>query len=106
MVDLVQRLMTEQRVEASLHPEATAEAFKAAMDRGYVHVRFPGTKGQTELGVRLDREKTDASLADFAHAVGTVKVVGTLTLDYVPVVFHGTIELATLAGSGRLEPVQ
>jgi hypothetical protein len=58
------------------------------------------------VGVRLDGEKTDALTADFTHATGTVKIVGTLTLDYVPVVFHGTIELATLDGSGRLEPVQ
>jgi hypothetical protein len=106
MNDLVQRLMTEQHVEASLRPEATVEAFKAAMDRGYVHIRFTGTRGQTELGVRLDREKTDVSMADFTQGAGTVKIVGTLTLDYVPVVFHGTIDLATLAGSGRLEPVQ
>jgi hypothetical protein len=105
MSELVQRLMTEQPVEVSLSPDATAGALKAAMDRGYVHVRFTGTRGQTELGVRLDRERTDASAADFSRPAGTVKIVGHLTLDYVPVAFQGTIDLATLAGTGRLEPV-
>jgi hypothetical protein len=106
MSELVQRLRTEQPVEVSLSPEATADAFKAAMDRGYVHVRFTGTRGQTELGVRLDRDRTDASTADFGRRQGTVKIVGRLTLDYVPVVFQGTIDLATMAGTGRLEPVE
>lgn len=105
MSELVQRLMTEQPVEVSLSPDATADALKAAMDRGYVHVRFTGTRGQTELGVRLDRERTDLSAADFSRPAGTVKIVGKLTLDYVPVAFQGTIDLTTLAGTGRLEPV-
>jgi hypothetical protein len=54
MSDPVQRPMTEQPIEVSLSPEATAEAFKAAMDCGCVHVRFPGTRGRTDLGVRLE----------------------------------------------------
>jgi hypothetical protein len=103
MNDLVQRLMTEQHVEVRTSPEVTVEAFKAAMDRGYVHIRFTGTRGGTELGIRLD-ERTDASAADFAQKTGTVKIAGRLTLDYVPVSFHGTIDLATLEGTGRLEP--
>ena len=106
MSDLVRRLMNEQAVELSLSPAATADAFKGAMDRGYVHVRFPGTNGQTELGVRLDRERTDTSAADFSCLAGTVTLAGGLILDYVPVVFRGKIDLATLAGTGHLELAQ
>lgn len=106
MSDLVQRLATDQPVEVRTSPEVTVGAFKAAMDRGYVHIKFPGTRGGTELGIRLDNERTDASAADFSQGTGEVRIVGGLTLDYVPVTFHGTIDLSTLTGTGRLEPVQ
>jgi hypothetical protein len=109
MSDLVQRLSFKQPIEISVTSSVAskaADAFKAAMDRGYVHVRFPQTKGPAELGVRLDAEKTDSSTADFSRPAGTVNLVGRLTLDYVPVVFHGNIDLTTLAGTGHLEPVR
>jgi len=38
--------------------------------------------------------------------MGSVKIVGELILDYTRVRFHGTIELATLRGTGRLEPLE
>jgi hypothetical protein len=103
MNDLVQRLTEPQRVVASLRPEATVEAFKAAIDRGYVHIKFTETRGGTELGVRLDPEASDVASADYEAGTGEVKVVGTLILDYVRVRLHATIDLATLEGTGRLE---
>lgn len=104
MNDLVRRLTEEQPVEASLRPERTVELFQEALERGYVHVLFPNTRGGTELGVRLDREASDLSGADYAAAAGRVRLVGDLTLDDVPVRFHGTIDLDTLKGTGRLAP--
>ncbi len=105
MNDLVQRLTKEQEVEASLRPEPTVPAFKAAIDRGYVHVKFTQTRGGTELGVRLDQEKSDLN-ADFENGTGSVTVVGELTLDYVKVRCHATIDLATLKGTGYLVPLE
>jgi hypothetical protein len=106
MNDLVQRLTEEQKIEASLRPEATAEAFKEAVDRGYVHVLFPGTRGGTELGVRLDEAACDLAAADFAAAAGSAHLEGELVLDYVKVRFIGDVDLATLEGRGRLQPVE
>ena len=105
MNDLVQRLTKDQPVVASLRPEPTVEAFKAAIDRGYVHVLFTETRGGTELGVRIDPAYLDLSGADFEHHTGTVKVAGELVLDYVRVRCHAAIDLATLRGTGRLEPL-
>jgi hypothetical protein len=103
MSDLVQRLGTEQDVEVSMRPETTVEYFKAAVDRGYVHIKFIHTRGGTELGIRLDREASDFSQADWEGKSGKVTIVGNLILDYVKVRFHGTIDLSTLKGLGYLE---
>ena len=53
---LVERLSQgSHRVEASLRPDKTVQLLKECIDRGYVHIRFPDTRGGTELGVRLEQ---------------------------------------------------
>jgi hypothetical protein len=103
--ELVKKLTQEQEVEASLRPETNLENFKAALDRGYVHIKFPNTRGGTELGIRLDTEASDLAGGDFEAKSGSVKIVGGLILDYERVRFHGQIDLGTLRGTGRLEPL-
>jgi hypothetical protein len=106
MSDLVARLSNGWHpVEVSVRPERTVEACKAAVDRGYVHVRFTGTRGGTELGVPVDLEASSFADADFAGHTGQFTLVGALTLDYVKVRCTATIDLASLTGQGRLEPV-
>jgi uncharacterized protein YbdZ (MbtH family) len=103
---LVDRLAQGRHpIEASLRPASTVDALKERIDRGYVYVRFTGTRGGTELGVRLDREATDLTGADFERQTGTAHLVGGLTLDYVPVRCIADIDLQTLKGNGRLEKV-
>jgi len=105
MNDLVQRLSTGVHpIEAGLRPERTAAALKDCIDRGYVHVRFTDTRGGTELGVPVDRERSQLA-ADFGQGVGQVTIVGDLTLDFVRVRCHAELDLQTLSGSGRLEPL-
>jgi hypothetical protein len=103
MSDLVERLQTEQPIVASLRPEPTVEALRAAVDRGVVHVKFVNTRGGTELGVRLDRDASDLAGLDGAQGRGTIRLVGTLTLDFVPVRFEGVLALDTLQGTGSLK---
>jgi uncharacterized protein YbdZ (MbtH family) len=92
-------------VEVGLRPEKTVRLFKEAVDRDYVHVKFVQTKGGTELGVRLDRNNSDFSKADFEKGTGTAHIEGTLTLDYVKVRCIADIDLSKLAGSGHLVAV-
>jgi uncharacterized protein YbdZ (MbtH family) len=100
---LVDRLCTgDHHVEVSLRPEKTARAFKEAIDRNYVHVRFTQTRGGTELGVSLENDFSDLTRADFENGVGTAHVEGKLTLDYVKVKCVVDIDLSTLSGKGRL----
>jgi Core binding factor beta subunit len=107
MDELVQRLSEGNHpVEAGLRPEKTVKIFKECIDRGYIHIKFTDTQGGTELGVRLDQDDTDLSKADFDNQTGSTHLVGRLTLNYVKVRCIADIELATLDGTGYLEPVE
>lgn len=101
--DLVQQLCQgEHPIEVSLRPEKSAQILKERIETGRVLVKFTGTKGGTELGLRLDRDANDLSQADFEAGQGTVHLEGTLTLNYVPVRCIADIDLGSLAGQGRL----
>jgi hypothetical protein len=107
MNELVQRLSQGNHpVEASLRPEKTVAALKESIDRGYVHIKFTQTKGGTDLGVKLDPEASNLKEADFEHEAGLLHLVGNLTLNYVKVRCIVDINLKTLEGSGRLEPIE
>jgi len=103
---LVERLsIGTHPVEIGLSGEKSARELERRIAAGYVHVRFTGTRGGTELGIAIDRDRTSVGGADFARASGKVKLVGRLVLDYVPVECHAEIDLATLAGTGNLKPI-
>lgn len=96
----------DHRVEAGLRPEKTVKALKECIDRGYVHIKFTETKGSTELGVKLDRQASDLSKADFDTETGNIHLVGDLTLNYVKVQCIADIDLKTLQGKGCLVPLE
>jgi hypothetical protein len=103
--DLVKRLSEGAHpVEASLRPEKTVRAFKERIDLGYVHLRFTDTRGETELGVRLDSGALGLGQADFENQTGFVHLEGGLTLNYQIVRCIADIDLQTLACTGYLVP--
>jgi hypothetical protein len=102
--DLVKRLSEgSHAVEVSLRPERTLKLFKEQLDRGHVLVKFTETRGGTELGVPLDKSRSDLTQANFETETGKVRVCGELTLDYVPVRVVADIELPAMRGQGYLE---
>lgn len=74
-------------------------------ETGFVNVAFVGTRGGTELGLRLDPAATDAGSVDFEAGLGKLHLEGTLILNGDPVRCVADIDLATLDGTGRLVPV-
>ncbi len=105
MDDLVARLSQgDHKVEVRVRPETTVAGFKECLDRGLVHIRFPETRGGTELGVRLDQTLTDLNNADFQTGKGIAHLSGVLTLNSVKVQCIGRIDLETLSGVGQLIP--
>jgi hypothetical protein len=73
-----------------------------AIDRNYVYIKCTGTRGGSELGVRLGRDVCDFSEADFENNVERIHLEGGLTLDYVTVCCLADLDLSTLEGEGRL----
>ncbi|MCW8128220.1 hypothetical protein [Microbulbifer halophilus] len=76
------------------------------IERGYVLIKFADTRGGTELGLRIDPSESDLSEADFTAGQGQVRLVGNLTLDFVPVVVEVMVDLISLEGTGSLQRVQ
>ena len=85
---------------------ASAEELKKSIDRGYVLIKFTGTRGGTELGVRLDMTLTDLTKADFDDGTGTVHLAGGQTLNYVKVHCVADIDAAPRHGTGHLEIIE
>src|SRR5689334_5578196 len=102
MSELVKKLANGKHPVAAQAYKTVSE-LKAALDRGFVLIKFTETKGGTELGVRLDSSKSDLSKGDFQSSKGSVRIAGNLTLDYVGVCMVADINLENLKGTGCLE---
>jgi len=105
MNELVKRLCEGSHpVEVVIRPERNAEGLKQCLQRGYVHVRFTETRGGTTLGVKIDESTSREAVAAVESGAKAIRVVGDLTLDYVPVRCIADIDLTTFEGTGHLEP--
>ena len=103
MNELVQRLSEGEHPVTVGGPQPTLEELnKRITDMRYVFIKFTGTRGGTDLGVRVDPEATDLSQANFEQGTGSAHIEGALTLNYVKVRCIADIELATLNGTGHL----
>lgn len=105
MNELTERLSTEQPVVMGGADRTLAELRRRVEEIGYVSIKFTGTRGGTDLVVKLDREATDASAADFERGSGSLRIKGSLILNGDPVLAVATLDLSTLEGTGRLIPV-
>lgn len=103
MDELVQRLSQGDHPVAVGGPQPTLEELRKRVgDMGYVFIKFTGTRGGTDLGVRVDHSATDLSRANFDQGSGNAHIEGTLTLNYVKVRCVADIDLSTLQGTGHL----
>ena len=103
MDELVQRLSEGEHPMAVERAEGKVEELKAMIDRDYVLVKFTKTRGGTELGYRLDKERSKLDDADWEKETGKITLVGNLNLNYVDVRCVANIELPGMEGSGHLE---
>ena len=100
---LVQQLANGGHPIIASRIDNSVERFKESIDRGYVLLKFTSTQGGTEIGLRLDSEKSNLSQANFEDSQGMVHLEGDLTLNYTKVRCISDINLQTLEGTGHLE---
>jgi hypothetical protein len=103
MSDLVQFLCKGDHPVEVKSREKTRDALKERIAIGHVQVKFTDTRGGTEIGVPIDRNRSDLRGIESDNGSAEIKLVGDLTLDYVPVTCVARIDLATLEGEGHLE---
>ena len=103
---LVEKLSDgDHPVEVSIRPNRTPTGLRECLDKGYVYLKFTDTIGGTDLYVPLEPGASDWVSADFERGTGHMKLVGRLTLDYVPVRCVADIDLETMTGKGHLQPI-
>ncbi len=90
-------------VSASRYQDASE--LSECIGRGFVLIKFAGTRGGTELGLRINVAETVTANADFKSSLGIVHLVGELSLNYETVRCVADIDLESLSGEGHLEPV-
>ncbi len=104
--NLVQFLATGTHpVEVDLRPAVSLSEFQAAIQRGYVHIKFADTRGGTVLGVKLDKPEGVLESDAFVRGTGQVYLAGALCLNYTRVRCVAAIDLPTLRGQGHLEVI-
>lgn len=86
-------------------PEPTPERLRRSLERGLVFLKFTGTRGGTELGVRLTSEDSERLVAEHDQGRNPLLIDGTLTLDFVPVRCRAELDTGRLEGTGHLERV-
>jgi hypothetical protein len=102
--ELVERLSAgDHDVEVVLRAGRTPAELRACIDRKYVHVRFTGTRGGTELGLPLELDRCTFDGAQWDAGGGQVHLEGALTLNFVKVRCLVDLDVASMAGTGRLQ---
>jgi hypothetical protein len=101
MNELVERLTKGSHPIVAARSASPKELWEQ-IERGFVLLKFPNTRGGTELGSRLDMQQTRLDGADFESGAGSVRLVGNLTLNYDKVQLVADIDLASLQGTGHL----
>jgi uncharacterized protein YbdZ (MbtH family) len=90
-------------VEVAGLGEDPLRRLRERIELGHVMVRFPETRGGTELGVRFDPKALELAGCDLDAGRGKLALRGELTLDGTRVRVHADIDVASMAGRGRLE---
>ncbi|MFZ6011900.1 MAG: MbtH domain protein [Bacteroidota bacterium] len=103
MNELVKKLSEKDYSVVVNRPDRSSKALEERIRLRLVHVLFEETG--TELGLRLDTSKCDYRQGDFANGNGKIHLQGVLTLNGERVRCVADVELDSMKGFGRLEPI-
>jgi hypothetical protein len=103
MSELIRRLAEPQRVR--VENVSGFSELKEVIERGVISIRFTETRGGTCLTVRLDPRRSELGSADFTSGAGSVRLIGTLVLDFNEVEITAEVDMNTLEGLGHVRVV-
>jgi len=100
MNELVARLSNGEHTIQVSRRKPLAAYLKERIELGHVHVFFEDTG--TEIGISIDRGKSDYSGGDFENSSGGIHLEGFVTLNYEKVRCVIDVSLSDLKGKGML----
>jgi hypothetical protein len=98
-MDELVKFLSEGRHKVLVDRAKTPADFRASLDDGFVLLRFPDTRGGTTLGVRLDKSRCELGEAGSPN---TVRLTGTLVLNYNEIELTADLDPTTLEGAGSV----
>ena len=101
MMDALVKQLSSGSHPVALSRYESAADLQKSIERGFVLVKFTGTRGGTELGFHVDTQ-CQTTNANFGGSEGTVHLEGELSLNFHKVRCIADIDLKSLAGEGRL----
>ncbi|MEU3650024.1 hypothetical protein AB0E59_42125 [Lentzea sp. NPDC034063] len=102
---LVQQLCTAEH-DITASRIGSVDELRGSLGRGYLLLEFEGTRGGTELGVRLDDEAVNHAANDLDREAAVVRLTGGLRLNQVDVRCVAELNVETMRGTGRLTVVE
>jgi hypothetical protein len=77
------------------------EEMKERINDGFFHIKFTETRGGTELGISIDKSKTNINEIDLE--TGLLHIEGTTNLNYNDVRLIADINMKSKSGEGYLQ---
>ncbi len=103
MNDLVERLSKgDHPVKLILEELDPIKDLMACLERNYINLLFTETKGGTELGFDLDKERSNWKDCNFIKNKGIIHLEGEIILNYNKVRIIADINIESLSGIGHL----
>lgn len=100
---LIEKLInTHHSVVIGYRNESTEMLAENLKDH-YIHIKFPDTQGETELGLSIDQELSNISEFLNDPDQGTLHIAGRTTLDYKPILCLAEIDKKTRKGKAYVQ---
>ena len=99
--ELVERLSNGRHKVIIGERDESYEEMKERINDGFFHIKFTETKGGTELGISIDKSKTNINEIDLE--TGLLHIEGTTNLNYNDVRLIADINMKSKSGEGYLQ---
>ena len=99
--ELVERLSNGKHKVIIGERNESYEEMKERINDGFFHIKFTETIGGTELGINVDKSKTNINEIDLE--TGLLHIEGTTNLNYNDVRLIADIDMKSKSGEGYLK---